>query len=252
MFINFLSTVYEKLYLLRHKGKRLDSFENYKHTVINKKGLEIGGPSRIFKKKLPIYYFSRSLDGVNFSTHTLWENNLQDSGPFNYFFNRVGTQYIREATFLEGIKCLSYDFIASSHCLEHIANPLKALKEWNRVIKNNGFLILVLPRKMGNFDRKRKFTSFDHILKDYRDDTQETDLTHLDEIIEYHDFSLDKNSESINKFIERGKNNYKIRGLHHHVFNEKLIIKMLDWSGFNLLHFERDKYNYFVLASKKD
>ena len=251
MFKNFLFTVYEKLYLLRHKQKRLDSFEYYKNAVFNKKGLEIGGPSRIFKKKLPIYHFSRSLDGVNFSAHTLWESNLQDSGPFNYFTNRSGTQLIREATVLEGIKCLSYDFLASSHCLEHIANPLKALIEWHRVIKNNGFLILVLPRKMGNFDRKRKFTSFNHILEDFHNNTQETDLTHLDEIIEYHDFSQDKNSESISKFIERGKNNYMIRGLHHHVFSEELVMKMLDWSGFDVLDLNKDKYNYFVLGSKK-
>ena len=156
---------------------------------------------------------------------------------------------IREATVLEGIKCLSYDFLASSHCLEHIANPLKALIEWHRVIKNNGFLILVLPRKMGNFDRKRKFTSFNHILEDFHNNTQETDLTHLDEIIEYHDFSQDKNSESISKFIERGKNNYMIRGLHHHVFSEELVMKMLDWSGFDVLDLKT--INVIILFGSK-
>jgi ADP-heptose:LPS heptosyltransferase len=39
----------------------------------------------------------------------------------------------------------SMDFVFSSHLLEHLDNPLAALKEWWRVIKHNGYLILYLP-----------------------------------------------------------------------------------------------------------
>jgi len=41
----------------------------------------------------------------------------------------------------------SMDFVFSSHLLEHIVNAKEALKEWYRVIKDNGYLILYLPHK---------------------------------------------------------------------------------------------------------
>lgn len=41
----------------------------------------------------------------------------------------------------------SLDFVFSSHCLEHMTDPLSALREWHRVLKIEGFLVLILPRK---------------------------------------------------------------------------------------------------------
>jgi len=56
-------------------------------------------------------------------------------------------QYIAEATNLGHIASASYDFILSSHTLEHIANPLHALSEWVRVLKEKGLLVLVVPHR---------------------------------------------------------------------------------------------------------
>src|SRR5436190_13085249 len=39
----------------------------------------------------------------------------------------------------------SLDFVFSSHLLEHLSEPLKALIEWARVIKDGGHLVLYLP-----------------------------------------------------------------------------------------------------------
>jgi len=39
------------------------------------------------------------------------------------------------------------DFVFSSHLLEHLEDPEKALKEWWRVIKIGGYLVLYLPHK---------------------------------------------------------------------------------------------------------
>lgn len=41
----------------------------------------------------------------------------------------------------------SVDFVFSSHLIEHIVETKKALKEWYRVVKNNGYLILYVPHK---------------------------------------------------------------------------------------------------------
>src|SRR5271166_2503571 len=39
----------------------------------------------------------------------------------------------------------SYDFVNSSHCLEHLHDPLAALKSWFELVRPLGFLILVVP-----------------------------------------------------------------------------------------------------------
>ncbi len=72
----------------------------------------------------------------------------------------------------------SYDFLLSSNNLEHIANPLRALKEFYRILKPGGILLITVPVKEKNFDHNRQYTSFEHILLDYIKNTQEDDLTH--------------------------------------------------------------------------
>jgi SAM-dependent methyltransferase len=39
----------------------------------------------------------------------------------------------------------SFDYVFSSHCLEHIKEWKKALSEWVRILKKGGYLILYLP-----------------------------------------------------------------------------------------------------------
>ena len=41
----------------------------------------------------------------------------------------------------------SFDFVYSSHCLEDIEDTESALREWLRVIKPGGFLVLYMPDK---------------------------------------------------------------------------------------------------------
>ena len=217
----------------------IDRFESYQGLFRGKDGLEIGGPSELFRKVLPIYEVARSLDGVNFSHETMWEGHLSEGRTFNFMDDRVGWQFICEAVALGPIADDSYDFVISSNCLEHVANPLKALSEWRRVIRPGGHLLLVLPRKESNFDRNREITSFGHLLADLENNTTEQDLTHLDEILERHEYDLDpplstrllsvltlrgrRPAMTRESMRERGLANFENRGLHHHVFDQELI-----------------------------
>jgi len=49
-------------------------------------------------------------------------------------------QYITEY-----IKPLTYDFVYSSHCLEHMINPFSALIEWWSILKVGGGMVLSVP-----------------------------------------------------------------------------------------------------------
>ena len=52
----------------------------------------------------------------------------------------------------------SFDFVYSSHCLEHLDNADEALKNWWRVVKTGGYLILYLPER-DLFERKKTLPS---------------------------------------------------------------------------------------------
>ena len=49
------------------------------------------------------------------------------------------------AQFMAEIADASYDFVYSSHCLEHIADVQLALRNWVRIIKPGGILYIVVP-----------------------------------------------------------------------------------------------------------
>jgi SAM-dependent methyltransferase len=52
-----------------------------------------------------------------------------------------------DAHYLEGLKDLSFDFVYSSHTLEHMTDLSLALKNWWRVVKPGGYLILFMPHR---------------------------------------------------------------------------------------------------------
>lgn len=186
--------------------RKIKDYKIYLELFNGKSGLEIGGPSNYFCEDnvLPIYPGLEGLDGVNFSTNTIWEGSLTEGKTFVYNnCKKSGHQYICDAVDLRIIPSEKYDFVISCNNLEHIANPLKALNEWLRIIKQNGLVLLVLPNKKINFDHRRNITSFEHLLNDYIAQVDEDDMTHLDEIISAHDLFLDPLAGNLEAFRER-------------------------------------------------
>lgn len=41
----------------------------------------------------------------------------------------------------------TYDTVHSSHCLEHLYKPEEALREWWKLVKSGGYLVLVVPHE---------------------------------------------------------------------------------------------------------
>ena len=200
----------------------------------NRKGFEIGGPSPIFGRDglLPIYKVVGSVDNCNFSTSTTWEGTLAEGANFRFDTAKPpGYQYIRDAVDLHGIESNSMDFVLSSHNIEHVANPIKALREWLRILKENGLLVLVVPHKEGTFDHLRPVTSLEHLIADFENKTSEDDLSHVEEIIRLHDFSRDSGVRDIEDLRDRSENNFENRCLHQHVFSLKSVLALLDYLG---------------------
>jgi len=41
----------------------------------------------------------------------------------------------------------SFDYVISSHVIEHVPNPIKAFTEWNRVLKKDGIMFMIFPKR---------------------------------------------------------------------------------------------------------
>jgi SAM-dependent methyltransferase len=215
--------------------------------VAGKRGLEIGGPSVVFRRKhnLPIYEQILSLDNCDFSQNTEWASHGE-----SYCFSKrrkCGRTYFSEGSDLREIPDDSYDFLLSSHNLEHFANPIKALKEWQRVVKPGGHLVLVLPHHLRTFDRHRTPTTIEHMQQDYERNTGEDDLTHVEEA--FNGLRLNEGWPPDDELRAGLMNNYKERTLHHHVFNEVNSKGLIEAVGFKVLAVETQlPFHIYVVA----
>jgi len=79
---------------------------------------------------------------------------------------------------MDGAEEESLDFVAACHVIEHLPNPLLALRSAYRKLKTGGYLVLVVPDILRTFDRNRALTTLDHLISDYEDPNRERDLRH--------------------------------------------------------------------------
>ena len=95
----------------------------------------------------------------------------------------------------------SVDFVISSHVIEHFPDPIKALREWYRVVKPGGYLYIIAPHKERTFDKERSRTT-------------------LAELIERHETG--KQPEILNE--------------HCSVWITEDFVELIRWLGWNILH----------------
>ena len=50
-----------------------------------------------------------------------------------------------DAQLLDNVEDNSFDFLYSSHCLEHMRDPVEAMRNWIRVVKPGGHVIVSVP-----------------------------------------------------------------------------------------------------------
>jgi SAM-dependent methyltransferase len=227
---------------LRNRRLRARCFPLVASLVAGKSGIEVGGPSGAFRSPfgvLPVYPLVGQLDNCNFGARTVWQGTVADGSAF-VFDNRrpAGRVHVSEASDLSPIASARCDFVLSSHVLEHCANTLKALGEQVRILKDGGTLVVMLPHGEETFDRLRPVTTLGHIREDARAAVGEDDMTHFDEIVAHHDFSLDPRAGTREQFEARSRKNHENRCFHHHVFDTRLVLDLIDEVGLQLIALE--------------
>lgn len=226
--------------------------------VLGRSGLEIGGPSGFFRSSglLPIYRFVGRLDNLTFAARTVWQASAQatmtDGSPYRPVGRQAtGSQFIGEATELTRESDNSRDFVLASHVIEHVANPLRALREWLRITKPGGRMVLVIPHRDGTFDHQRPVTELEHLRHDERVRVAESDSTHFTEIFCLHDLSRDPAAGSHEEFMQRTSSNFFNRCIHHHVFDTALALRMVAEAGWRIRSVQlRRPYHILIVCSK--
>ena len=215
------------------------------YEITNKKvGVEIGGPSCT---GTDIYKHADSIDNVIFSKNTIWSNHTD---VYNFFPGKTGKVIINDSVDISHVKNNCYDFCFSSHSLEHIANPLKAVNEWLRIIKKGGHIIIIVPEKSVCFDHKREYSIFSRLLSQYEKNVGEDDLSTLPEILMKHDLSMDPPAGDLGAFTKRSLDNFNNRCLHHYVYNDELLMEICNYFKCEFKYSETQGLNRWFIMKK--
>lgn len=84
---------------------------------------------------------------------------------------------------LQPVASQSEDFIVCSHLLEHLANPLRAITDFHRVLRPGGTLLILLPDRRRTFDKGRPPTPIEHVIADFEAGVVEVDDDHIMEFL---------------------------------------------------------------------
>ncbi len=79
----------------------------------------------------------------------------------------VQVDLVSDGSILEAIPDESLDFIIANHLIEHLENPIMALKNWYSKLKPQGILYMAVPDKRYTFDKNRPNTTNQHLYDDY-------------------------------------------------------------------------------------
>jgi len=224
-------------------------WENVRQQIKGLDCIEIGGPTELFSNlehNSMLYDVIQSIDGINiFEDNPFQDINNKEYTPYG---SLKGILFNIDAAGIESASTLNkkYSVVLSAHVLEHIANPIRAITSWKNLLKDHGFLLIIVPEKSHCFDINREYTQFSHILDDYNNQTDEADLSHLVEI---------KNKSAFPpRFFNLAQDNYKARVLHHHVYNLETLRETCEYCGFKTLYSfnnEKNKLQNIYLGQLK-
>lgn len=147
----------------------------------------------------------------------------------------------------------SLDYVASSHVLEHVANPVAAFAEWYRVLRPGGMIYLVVPNRLATWDRARPLTTVEHLLEDYVNGTTACDATHIDDFAygcDWSRYSPDTPPEAIPQArasLAQGMHEAVARGedinIHFHTFEPATVRELVE----TLRYWPKRRFNWEII-----
>lgn len=146
----------------------------------------------------------------------------------------------------------AFDFVASSHVLEHTANPARQIQEWLRIVRKGGVVYMIVPDMRYCFDRRRGLTPLPHLIDEFDSDISTISIEH------YRDYIINTNDEDgIKRDISEGyvtKCHAEQGSIHVHTFTaesvKEFLIHFAVPLSFELIHFEARQLNIHCALRK--
>jgi SAM-dependent methyltransferase len=136
----------------------------------------------------------------------------------------VQVDVIDDAETLATVADGSFDFVVAAHVIEHMRNPIGAIVNWLRVVREGGHVYLVVPDKRRTFDKLRVRTPLAHLVLDYQQPSRERDFEH------FLDYSVHVHHAQIDQAIEEATRLRNIDySIHFHVFLPTDVAQMVEW-----------------------
>ena len=99
-------------------------------------------------------------------------------------------EVVDDAAELRSVPDDSQDFVVASHVLEHLPDPVGALRTWVRVVRPGGVVLLAMPDRRHGIDARRSPVSVEHLLADHADGGAGSRSAHYREWAELVDLPL--------------------------------------------------------------
>lgn len=134
----------------------------------------------------------------------------------------VETDIVADGQDLRIVPDASQDFVISSHVIEHMEDPIGAMKGYLRVLKAGGIVLMSVPDRRHCFDRDRPLTPFDHLVADHETGPERTRRQHF---LEWAELVDGKRGEEIAEYADRiQRADYSI---HFHVWETTSFLEFL-------------------------
>jgi predicted SAM-dependent methyltransferase len=133
---------------------------------------------------------------------------------------------VDDAVTLASIEDCSQDFVIACHILEHLEDPIGAIKTWFRVLKSGGVLFMSIPDRRFTFDFYRQVTPLAHLLADHEQGPAWSREAHMMELEEEyrHTYNV-KDEQVISQLIDWQRNG---RGhTHFHVWTQLEMLELV-------------------------
>jgi SAM-dependent methyltransferase len=125
---------------------------------------------------------------------------------------------------MRGIADESMDFVIANHVMEHVEDPLRAFKSIGRVLRPLGIAFIALPDKRFTFDKDRKMTPLDHLIRDHEDGPDGSLAEHYDEWCRCVDGLVgDAHKQKYSTMLEQRAN------IHFHVWDYSAMLELFSY-----------------------
>jgi predicted SAM-dependent methyltransferase len=165
--------------------------------------------------------------------------------------NLIDPDIVDDGEKLSKIQDNVWDFVIANHMIEHCQNPIDAIQNFLRVLKEGGILYMGVPDKRYTFDLDRPLTDLDHLVRDYKEGPEWSKQSHYQEYV----CLVDKvPEEQVAARVQLLLNmDYSI---HFHVWKPDSFLEMLSYCQgklgfpFTLEKFQENDFEFICILKK--